>query len=1057
MDTWKDRLRHFPAVTKEAKPCITRAILYLAIFFLCSLQWMAALDPHTLISQYGHTAWRAQDGFPSDANSITQTTDGYIWVVNGTNLLRFDGVKFRPWTPPNHQSLPSNVVNCVLGARDGSLWIGTSEGLARWKDGRLTSYLTSANSPGIYSIIEDHTGRIWVTRYQVNDGMGSLCRANDTSLECYGKKEGNPGSYAFGLAEDSTGDIWFTGIVLHRLHQGSFTAYLNTPANAAGDGVVSVVASPSGEVWAGLGVTGPQSGIQHLTHGKWASYIVPGFDGRAFPEPVLFIDKPQTLWIGTATNGLYHIHDGVADRYGKADGLSSNHVSALYEDREGDLWVGTDGGIDLFRDNAVIDFSITQGLLASSVEAVVPVNGNTLWVSGQEGLSVIQAEPFWSVRRQNVPGHSVWSMFVDSKKRVWLSVDSRVFAYKDERYVELRKADGSALGKIGQADGFAEDVEGDLWALIRSEETELDIDLLSIRDGRVRQDFRLEDKHTVYLAADRRAGVWGLSDRGKLTHYIDGRAREAVQLGKAIFAFGLDVDSNNDVWAATDEGLYRWRAGELTLLSRKNGLPCSRMNSVMQDDQGSHWLHTVCGILRVSAGEWDKWLRDPESKMSFVAFDALDGVRLSSAESSQPIVAKSGDGRLWFAAAASVQMVDPKQPTNLVPPPVHIEEVVADHKTYESLDKVAVPHLRGELEIDYAALSFKIPQRVLFRYKLEGHDTEWNDVGTRRQAFYTDLGPGKYRFRVIACNNDGVWNEAGASLNFSILPAYYQTTWFRALCGAAFLLLLWGIYQLRVRQLREQFNIGVEARINERTRIARDLHDTLLQTFHGLMFQFQAGRNLLPRRPEDAMRSLDEAINETEKALTESRDAIQGLRSEPIAKGDLAELLRTTSQELATSAAANQSPGNQEDSGNQAPPVFDLIEEGGRRTLSPATKNEICRIAFEILRNAYRHAHAHRIEAEIRYDDHTLRLRIRDDGQGIDAQVLKEGGRAGHWGLRGLGERAQRIGAKLDFWSEAGAGTEVQLAVPAAVAYESLPAGVASKLFRRARNRGERS
>jgi signal transduction histidine kinase len=302
-----------------------------------------------------------------------------------------------------------------------------------------------------------------------------------------------------------------------------------------------------------------------------------------------------------------------------------------------------------------------------------------------------------------------------------------------------------------------------------------------------------------------------------------------------------------------------------------------------------------------------------------------------------------------------------------------------------------------------------------------------------------------------------VWNEAGASLNFSILPAYYQTTWFRALCGAAFLLLLWGIYQLRVRQLREQFNIGVEARINERTRIARDLHDTLLQTFHGLMFQFQAGRNLLPRRPEDAMRSLDEAINETEKALTESRDAIQGLRSEPIAKGDLAELLRTTSQELATSAAANQSPGNQEDSGNQAPPVFDLIEEGGRRTLSPATKNEICRIAFEILRNAYRHAHAHRIEAEIRYDDHTLRLRIRDDGQGIDAQVLKEGGRAGHWGLRGLGERAQRIGAKLDFWSEAGAGTEVQLAVPAAVAYESLPAGVASKLFRRARNRGERS
>jgi signal transduction histidine kinase len=234
--------------------------------------------------------------------------------------------------------------------------------------------------------------------------------------------------------------------------------------------------------------------------------------------------------------------------------------------------------------------------------------------------------------------------------------------------------------------------------------------------------------------------------------------------------------------------------------------------------------------------------------------------------------------------------------------------------------------------------------------------------------------------------------------------------------------------------------------VNERTRIARELHDTLLQSLHGLMFQFQAARNLLPRRPDEAMQSLDAAIDETEKALAESRDAIQGLRSEPIAKGNLADLLKTTSQELATSG-----------SGNYNPPAFDLIEEGERKALSPTTKNEICRIAFEILRNAFRHSHAHRIEAEIRYDDHVLRLRIRDDGQGIDPKVLKEGGRAGHWGLRGLRERAERIGARLDFWSEAGAGTEVQLAVPAAVAYETLPDSVASKFLRKVRNRGQHS
>jgi signal transduction histidine kinase len=263
---------------------------------------------------------------------------------------------------------------------------------------------------------------------------------------------------------------------------------------------------------------------------------------------------------------------------------------------------------------------------------------------------------------------------------------------------------------------------------------------------------------------------------------------------------------------------------------------------------------------------------------------------------------------------------------------------------------------------------------------------------------------------------------------------------------AAFLMVAGELHRRRLRQVARQFDMRLEERINERTRIARDLHDTLLQSLHGLMFQFQAVRNLMPRRPEEAMQSLDEAISETEKALAESRDAIQGLRSEPIAKGNLAELLKATSQELSTS-------GN----GDPALPVFDLIEEGEGKPLSPATKNEICRIAFEILRNAFRHSHAHRIEAEIRYDAHVLRLRIRDDGQGIDPKVLKEGGKPGHWGLRGLGERAERIGARLDFWSQAGAGTEVQLSVPAAVAYETVPDSVASNLFRRVRNRGQHS
>jgi signal transduction histidine kinase len=298
----------------------------------------------------------------------------------------------------------------------------------------------------------------------------------------------------------------------------------------------------------------------------------------------------------------------------------------------------------------------------------------------------------------------------------------------------------------------------------------------------------------------------------------------------------------------------------------------------------------------------------------------------------------------------------------------------------------------------------------------------------------------------MCSNSDGIWNTEGASIDFSVLPAFYQTNWFFMLCLVGFLALLWSIYQLRVRQLQRQFAIGLEARVNERTRIARELHDTLLQTLHGLMFQFQAVRNLLVRRPDEAMKSLDDAINETEKALAESREAIQGLRSEPIARENLAELLTATSKESADPGTANHEL-----------PVFDLIEEGERRTLSPTANNEVCRIAREILRNAYRHAQATRIETEIRYDDQLLRVRIRDNGRGIDPQVLKEGGIAGHWGLRGARERAERIGAQLDFWSETGAGTEVQLTIPASVAYETSRDGFGSKLLRKIGNRAQHS
>ncbi len=401
-------------------------------------------------------------------------------------------------------------------------------------------------------------------------------------------------------------------------------------------------------------------------------------------------------------------------------------------------------------------------------------------------------------------------------------------------------------------------------------------------------------------------------------------------------------------------------------------------------------------------------------------YDVLDGAR-PSARAPFNSAATSPDGRVWFVNSGVVQMVDPSGLSQkALPAATYIESLIVDRKEFDATDNLKLaPHPR-DLQIDYTSPTFLIPQKVKFRYRLDGYDRDWKDAGARRQAFYTDLPPGKYSFRVIACNSDGVWNESAAKLDFSVAPAYYQTNWFRALCAVFLMAFAWAAYQLRVRQLRREFNTVIEARVSERTRIARELHDTLLQSLQALLFQYQAARNLFAAGSERAMPVLDASLDRTEQAIAESRDAIRDIRSDNVAQNALPELLTRAGRELAQSQA------------DQDVPTFGLTVEGERRTLTPIIREETYRIALELLRNAFRHANAHRIETEIRYDDDTLRVRIRDDGKGMDLKVL-QGDSSGHWGLRGVRERAQRIGAKLDVWSEAGAGAEFQLTVPPAL------------------------
>jgi len=450
-------------------------------------------------------------------------------------------------------------------------------------------------------------------------------------------------------------------------------------------------------------------------------------------------------------------------------------------------------------------------------------------------------------------------------------------------------------------------------------------------------------------------------------------------------------------------------------------------------DAGSDglWLNTAGGVIHVSRDDADRALRYPSYRFQGERFDSFDGLPgQTQAVDPFPKAIQGTDGRIWFTATRGVAWVDPKNiPRNAVPPPVSITSVSTDGSRYPRLADLRLPAHTANVQINYSALSLSVPERVRFRYKLDGIDKGWQDVGTRREAYYSNLGPGSYQFRVIACNNDGVWNEAGASFDFSIDPAYYQTRWFQASWAIAFLALLWGLYRYRLHQIAREFNMRLEERVGERTRLARDLHDTLLQGFQGLMLRLQALDDLLPQG--EAKEELEQTLDRADQVVAEGRKAVHDLRLSTVVSNDLARAVSALGDELSSEDSA----------------TFGFLVEGKTQELHPIVRDEVYRIIREALRNAFSHARAHHIEAEIIYAENLFRLRIRDDGEGIAPAILEDG-RPGHYGLPGMRERAAEIGAKLDIWSGIGTGTEIDLSVPGSIAYGKLPGRSRLRVFR---------
>ena len=990
-----------------------------AVVVICLLGGLCpcafGLNPSLEINQYVHKAWTIREGFfKSKALSIAQTPDGYLWVGTDSGLVRFDGVRTVEWQPPAGEHIPSSFIRSLLAGRDGTLWIGTNRGLVSWKAGRLTHYPSLAGRD-IQPLYEDREGTVWA-------GLPkrpslSVCAIRSGNSECSLEEE-KFGLIPGAIYEDSRGNLWVrTETGLWRWRPGPPTLY----PMKEGPGPSSLSEAADGSI-----LIATDTGVQQFSADRIQAYPILG--GKPFHTRALLRDRDGGLWVGTTDRGLLHVYNGKTDVFARSNGLSDDFILRLFEAREGNVWAATTQGLDRFRDPAVPTISVEQGLSSAVVLSVLTTGDGSVWLGTLKGLNQWRDGRIAVYPRPSGRQSIAEPRFQDSAGRIWISGaygTEPVESFENGRFLPIKAL---PLGPVPWS--IEGDHSGNVW-ISRGDA------LFHLAEGASSERFAWatlgrQDSALSLLPDPYAGGLWlGGYLEGGVAYFKDGQVRRSYSAADGLGGGrveALQFDRDHAVWAATEGGLSRIKDGRVATLSNRNGLPCNAVHWMMEDDERSVWIYLACGLVRIARSELDAWARDPKRTLPTTVFDASDGVTsFALGMLFNPQVGRAADGRIWFVSGDGVSIIDPRHiPFNRLPPPVHVEEITADRKTYwqnlsgAAVSKLRLPKLSRDLRIDYTALSLVAPEKVRFKYKLEGHDDDWVDAGSRRQAFYNDLRPRSYHFRVIASNNSGAWNELGDSVEFSIAPAYYQTTGFTASVVAASFLTLWGLYRLRLYQVAREF----AAQTEERTRIARDLHDTLLQSFQASLIQMQTARNVFPRRPEEAIHTLDNAIGSAEQAIDEGRSTIQDLRRTLAPQSELERLLTIAGQEL---AKTRDSDGTQ--------PVFDVRVTGTRRILSAILQDEVYRIGREALRNAFRHARASHIEVEIIYDNRDLRLRIRDDGQGIDRNILQQGARVGHWGLPGSRERAKRIGARFHIWSEAGAGTEIELKLPASRAY----------------------
>jgi signal transduction histidine kinase len=775
------------------------------------------------------------------------------------------------------------------------------------------------------------------------------------------------------------------------------------------------VEAPDGTLW--------------LTDAALGAHAVDGRNWIALRDPQhgplwgKLIDHDGTLWT-TSAAGIHRVQhisaDSPRDLFSNLEGLTAPYANAFLEDREGNVWIGTAGGVDRFRESRLTRLELPYGANGFAI-AAGDAGALLVGIDFKPGAFKVTSPSAFAA----LPGPQfITCVYRDDDGDVWYGGRGVVWHASGSRLDSLEVPADRANANYYPVQAIAKDRAGRLWvSVVRG-------GVSYYADGK----WTRVDDPPLSMSSDASGRVW-LGYPGSRIKVIGPDPNSVVELS---LEDGLDIGNVMAIlprapqtWIGGELGLARFDGKQFHAVTQHGGRQLPSVSGIAATTAGDLWLSTTAGAIKLAADEVQQLSSQPGYAVTVELFDFLDGMPgTPNAIRPLPSIAATSDGRLWFATTNGIVWIDPHhQRQNTLAPNVEVQAIVADGRTYEPRAGLQLPRPRN-LQINYTALSLSIPERVRFRYQL-GANEPWQDAGSRRTAYFTDLGPGNYAFRVIAANNDGFWNDTGATLEFAIPPAFWQTRWFYAICVLALLATLTVAYRVRVRQVAAHVRDRLEAQLAERERIARDLHDTLLQGMQGLIWRFQAASDRIPQG-EPARQLLEQSLDRADKLLEESRDKVKDLR--PMASGvvDLAQALAAEGEQLMTQHSAQ----------------FRVSVQGAPRDLHPIVREEGFLIGREALANAFNHSAAANIEAEVTYGEHALHLRIRDDGRGISETVLDAGGRPGHFGLLGMRERAQQLGADIEVWSKPGAGTEIDLRVPAEVAYRASQSAARGWRFR---------